>query len=324
MTVRRAGRDDLPALETLWHAFLLEVPEPAHVDVVVETELDEIREVVEAGLAFVAERDGSPVGYALARRNGLRHARLTDLFVSPEARGDGVATALVREVVSALDGDIEALDLEVTATNASARAVYQRWGFRDDLVVMVAQVEQLRERLAPGRHATSFASVHVQTDDRAWVERAVVEFARRVGSSGSRVEGPRNGWTAVYDTAADVDPNVHLRWARELSERLGAVVIAVALELDHVVRLVALERGGIVDEYLSVPEFYGALAPGDVIGLAANPTVLARLTGADPAAVKAVARTASSPAELPPPRELLAAIAAVLGLEGTGYGFEVR
>jgi len=105
---------------------------------------------------------------------------------------------------------------------------------------------------------------------------------------------------------------------------MGAVVIAVALELDQVVRLIALDRGGIVDEYLSVPEFYGPLPPGDVIGLAANPTVLHRLTGADPAAVRAVARTASSPADLPPALELLAAIAGVLGLEGALHGFDAE
>ena len=102
---------------------------------------------------------------------------------------------------------------------------------------------------------------------------------------------------------------------------MGAVVIAISLELDQAVRLIALDRGGIVDEYLSVPEFYGALPPGDVIGLAANPTVLSRLTGADPAAIKAVARTATSAAELPPARELLAAISAVLGLEGAAHGY---
>ena len=93
--------------------------------------------------------------------------------------------------------------------------------------------------------------------------------------------GPRNGWVTVYDEVADVEPGVLLRFARELSSRMGAVVIALALELDQVVRMVALDRGGIVDEYRSVPEFYGPLPPGDVIGLAANPTVLARLTGAD-------------------------------------------
>jgi hypothetical protein len=151
---------------------------------------------------------------------------------------------------------------------------------------------------------------------------AVVEaFAPRIGSRAWRVEGPRNGWTAVYDPVADGDPNVMLRLARELSERMGAVVVAFALEVDEVVRMVALDRGGIVDEYLSVPEFYGALPPGDVIGLAANPTVLARLTGADHAAVKAVARTASTPVDLPPARELLASIAGVLGIDGAGYGF---
>jgi hypothetical protein len=49
--------------------------------------------------------------------------------------------------------------------------------------------------------------------------------------------------------------------------------------------------------------------------LSANPTLAARLTGADPARVRAVARIASSPADLPPARELLAQIADVLGLE---------
>jgi hypothetical protein len=39
------------------------------------------------------------------------------------------------------------------------------------------------------------------------------------------------------------------------------------------------------------------------------------LTGADPARVRATARTAASPAELPPARELLTQIADVFGLE---------
>ena len=84
----------------------------------------------------------------------------------------------------------------------------------------------------------------------------------------------------------------------------------------------AFERGGIVDEYLSVPEFYGPLAPGDVIGLAANPTVLSRLTGADPQRIKALATTAATPGELPPARELIASLGEVLGLEGVDHGYE--
>ena len=94
------------------------------------------------------------------------------------------------------------------------------------------------------------------------------------------------------------------------------MVVALSLEVDEVVRMVALDRGGIVDEYLSVPEFYGPLPPGDVIGLAANPTVLARLTGADPQRVKEVALTAASPPTWRRRGSSSAALAAVLGLEG--------
>ena len=58
-----------------------------------------------------------------------------------------------------------------------------------------------------------------------------------------------------------------------------------------------------------------------MIALAANPTVIARLTGADPSRVRAVARTASSPAELPPARELLTSLAGAVGVEGAEHGW---
>jgi hypothetical protein len=85
--------------------------------------------------------------------------------------------------------------------------------------------------------------------------------------------------------------------------------------------MILFERGSIVDEYLSVPEFYGPLPPGDVVGLAANPTVVSRLTGADPAAIRRIAHTAPAPADLPPARELLASLAEALGIEGASHGW---
>jgi ribosomal protein S18 acetylase RimI-like enzyme len=321
VNVRAATSADVPVLEALWRAFEGEVPPPAHVELDLARELAELRKAVDDGLAFVAEVDGEAVGFALARRTGSRLARLTDLYVVPEARRGGVAAALVHAVVEAVAPQgIEHLDLEVTAANAGARAVYHRWGFGEDVVVLVAPVTALRERLGPGRHAVSFASIHVQTDAVGDVERAARAFAPRIGSSGSRVEGPRNGWVAVYDPVIDEDPTALVRYAREVSSRMGTIVVALSLEVDEVVRMVALDRGGIVDEYLSVPEFYGPLAPGDVIGLAANPTVLARLTGADPQRVRAAAPNAAAPADLPPAREILSELAAVLGLEGADHG----
>ena len=58
------------------------------------------------------------------------------------------------------------------------------------------------------------------------------------------------------------------------------------------------------------------------IALRANPTVVARLTGANAASVRAVARTAASPDELPSPEELLRELSEVIGLEGTRIRFE--
>ena len=85
-----------------------------------------------------------------------------------------------------------------------------------------------------------------------------------------------------------------------------------------VVARLGLVRGrlvGVVDQH------FGPLPPGDVVGLAANPTVVARLTGADPESVRRVARTAPSPADLPPARELLSELAAVIGVEGAEAGW---
>jgi hypothetical protein len=81
------------------------------------------------------------------------------------------------------------------------------------------------------------------------------------------------------------------------------------------VKYTLYDRGSAVDEYASVPEYRGPLPPGDVIALGANPTVVARLTGADPARVREVARTAASPSDLPPAVELHEQIAALMGVQ---------
>jgi hypothetical protein len=187
---------------------------------------------------------------------------------------------------------------------------------------MAGAVADLEARLGR-QEASSFGSIHIQSDDVSAVERAVRQFVPRLpgGSQGSVVSPPRNGWVAVYDDVCDRNPEMLRRLARELSDRMGAVTVLLGLERDELVRMILFERGRIVDEYLSVPEFYGPLPPGDVIGLAANPTVVSRLTGADPGAVRRIARTAPTPADLPPARELLSELAAALGIEGAGHGW---
>ena len=61
------------------------------------------------------------------------------------------------------------------------------------------------------------------------------------------------------------------------------MVCAISVDDGVVVRYVLYERGSVVDEYQSLPEHFGPLPPGDVVALGANPTVVSRLTGAEPA-----------------------------------------
>ena len=140
-------------------------------------------------------------------------------------------------------------------------------------------------------------------------------------SAGSVVTQPLGGYVTVYDDVCDRDPAMLRRLAKEISTRTGLVVIVLGLEREAVVRMILIDRGGIVDEYASVPEFYAPLPPGEVVALQANPVVVERYTGANRAAVRAAAPVASSPSELPPPFELLAGLAAALGLEGAAHGW---
>jgi hypothetical protein len=178
---------------------------------------------------------------------------------------------------------------------------------------MVSPLDVLERRLAVAPVGESRASTHVQTDDRPSVERALAQFVPRLTSA--EVRATANGWMRIADVQLDHDRELQGRFARELSERLGAVVVELALEGGAVVRFRLTERGRMVDEYLSVPTFYGALPKADELALAANPTLVARLTGADREEVRRVARTAASPAELPPAAELYEQIARTMGLE---------
>jgi hypothetical protein len=214
-------------------------------------------------------------------------------------------------------------DEVVVETSHDAGDAWVRAGFHEEARVFRAPLE-LVDRLLAGAREPSFGSVHVQTDDMEAVVRAVRQFVPRLpgGSAGSVVAPPRDGWTAVYDELCDREPEMLRRLARELSDRMGAVVLLIGVEEGSVVRFVFFERGRVMDEYLSVPEYHGPLPPGDVIGLGANPTVVARLTGAEPARVREVARTARHAGELPPARELIESIAEVIGLQGAGHGYE--
>ena len=226
----------------------------------------------------------------------------------------------LRDLVDRARG--EGADDIVVETTHEAGDAWIRAGFRELERVLVAPVDGIERHLGAEREA-SFGSIHVQSDDVDAVVRAVRQFVPRLPgrSRGSVVVPPREGWTVVYDELCDREPEMLRRLAREISDRMGAFVIAIGAEEGRVVRYVALERGRVVDEYLSVPEYYGPLPPGEVVALGANPRLMARLTGAEADAIRETAQTARSPDELPPADELVAALARVFVLAGAEHGY---
>jgi ribosomal protein S18 acetylase RimI-like enzyme len=302
MTIRKADKADLELLRELWEEFQAEVPEVEHYLETWAEALPDVERYVTQDVALVAEEDGQPVGFALARPENARVGYLSDVYVRPAFRRRGIARALMAAASAALGSEL--LSLTVDVTNEEARTAYRRLGFRDESIHLIVEAE----RLVSAQKEPSRGTVYVQTDDEAAVAKAANGFLRRPATS---VSSTLNGWVAVNDEASDGDSDVQGRLGRELSYRLG-VVLVLRLEENQVVRLITLDEGRIVDEYVSVPEFWGPLPPGDVIALGINPTVVSRLTGADAAALRAVARTADSPADLPPAPQLFDELANVL------------
>ena len=312
MTIRPATEADEPILRELWEEFEQEVPWGVEDP---ETWADEWKDTLDdirAGGVFLAEDSEGVLGVARIEAQVRGRAHIQLVHVRPRARRQGVSKALLRECVQhAREGGARFVSLEVLTSNEQARIVWSRLGFEESVKIMATPLDALQARLDTKEAGVSRAVTHVQSDDEVSVERAVAQFIPRLEAPDVR---NTDSWIRVADPVFDRDREAHGRFARELSDRLGAVTIALALE-GEVVRFRIYERGRMVDEYLSVPTWYGELSKGDELALAANPTLVSRLTGASRDDVRRIARTATTPAELPPAAELYEQIARLMGVE---------
>ncbi|MCD2324501.1 GNAT family N-acetyltransferase [Sphingomonas sp. IC-56] len=87
-----------------------------------------------AAEAVIAEREGQPAGFALFFHNfstwtGRKGLYLEDLYVTPDARGGGVGTALLRHLAGlALDRDCGRFEWSVLDWNEPAIRFYRAMG----------------------------------------------------------------------------------------------------------------------------------------------------------------------------------------------------
>jgi ribosomal protein S18 acetylase RimI-like enzyme len=315
VNVRAATKADEEALRALWAPFEVEVPEPAGFPPESwEEQWRALERSIEDGSVYVAEDGGALVAVVelLPVDRGVTHVEWA--YVEPTRRRQGLMKELLRHAVAnAKERGARTVSLEALISNQAGLDVWHRLGFQEVEYFMAAQVDALEARLDDAVPGVSKASTHVQTDDRVSVDRAVSQFIPRLKSP--EVVASDNGWIRIADPLFDEDRSEQSRFAGDLSDRLGAVSVALALEEGAVVRFRIYERGRMVDEYLSVPTYYGPVSKADELAYAANPTLVARLTGAAHDDVHKIARTAATPADLPPADELYRLVAALMGLE---------
>jgi ribosomal protein S18 acetylase RimI-like enzyme len=113
--------------------------------------LGELLSQPSAGRVWLIERGRVPVGYValcfgFSLEWGGRDAFVDELYVEPLARRRGLGRAAVRfALAQAARHGVRAIHLEVEQTNAAARALYARLGFRsNDRRIMTRPISRKR------------------------------------------------------------------------------------------------------------------------------------------------------------------------------------
>ena len=136
MIVRRATRDDIPTLVGLIRDLATYEREPDAVEVDDRLLADALFADPPVVFANVADADGAVVGMTVYFRNfstwtGRLGIYLEDFYVRPEARGQGVGTALLAALADeARTHGYSRIDWSVLDWNESALAFYRSVGAR--------------------------------------------------------------------------------------------------------------------------------------------------------------------------------------------------
>ena len=103
-------------------------------DLVAAQTTEQWTEALARGTWFGARKDGALVAIAACTRpqsKKIDHTgELSAMYVRAEARGSGIADALVRRIIEHAVSEVDQIKLTVNADNARAIKLYERHGFR--------------------------------------------------------------------------------------------------------------------------------------------------------------------------------------------------
>lgn len=132
---RKAEAADLPVLIELVDALYTEDPSPLQpTPEHTRRSFEAFTKHPEKGMALLMEQEGQVAGYALlvffwSNEYGGHKVFIDELYVRPEWRGKGLATAFFEYIQQEWADFAVAFELEVTPQNAKARQLYERLGF---------------------------------------------------------------------------------------------------------------------------------------------------------------------------------------------------
>lgn len=133
MQIRIAEPNDLLSIIPLMRAFSEEVLAPLS-DSHIKAALEPLLNDSDIGDVWVAE-DQSILGYLVITwgwgiESGGKEALIDEIYISPEHRGQGLASALVgASIARAKELGTKAVFLETEAENPDSRKLYERLGF---------------------------------------------------------------------------------------------------------------------------------------------------------------------------------------------------
>lgn len=134
MEIVRIGADDWEDFRDVRLASLLEAPAAfgSRYDDWVDAGEERWRSrLVAVPLTLLAREGGRVVGVVSGSPDGEQAVELISMWVAPDARGSGVADALIAAVVAWAAEQGRTTHLMVRSDNAPARAAYERAGFVD-------------------------------------------------------------------------------------------------------------------------------------------------------------------------------------------------